>query len=398
MKPRAARWGRFVALPAAVLLAGTGLLVVPEGAVAAAPCTMRVSINRTSSQTYASGVQLNTYSVKVTYGTHSQSARVQRMLMPTGVQPALVRKRLGWTATLRAQISEQSPRGVAAINGDFFYEYSTGQGRVVLPRGPSVSRGTIVRADDEDMRVVGVDTKGRPYSGMLRVAGTVARGSDSFPVSGLNWHWLGTRGVVVYTNDWADGSSARRPLAAVEWVVESGHITQVRTGSTRGNDVALGTKVVAFGTDYATAARRAAVGDATSVSVKQITSTGVTLKEAVGRGGALVRNSVIPFDCSQLTNEVRPRSTVGWTASGRWATLIVPGTGYDNNGYRIGGLGLPQEANVARALGFVSADEVDGGGSVTSYVRRGHKRWDRVDDSDSQWARPIPNGLTFVAK
>lgn len=359
---------------------------------------MKVTTTRTSSQSYSSGVQFATYNVKVVYGSHTQSATVQKMVMPRHATPKLVHRRLGWTATLRDQIGEQAPHGIAAINGDFFYEYSTGQGRVILPRSASVGAGAIVRADDEDMRVVGLDTHGQPFTGMMRVAGTVTRGSDSFVVSGLNWHWLGPKGVVVYTSDWADGSAARRPLPAVEWVVADGRIKEVRTGSTRGKDVASGTRVVAFGSDYATAAKRARTGDSVSVSAKQVTSTGVKLQEGVGRGAALVRDGGIAFTCSELTNEERPRTTIGWTAKGRWATLIVPGTGYDSSGYRIGGLGLPQEANVARALGFDSADEVDGGGSVTSYVRKGDKTWDRVDDADSRWARPIPNGLAFVVR
>ena len=396
MKARATRSGRLIALPVSVLLVGTALLAGPDGAVAAGPCDMKVTTTRTSTQTYSSGVTLNTYNVKVTYGSKTQSGEVQRMVMPSGVGPMLVHRRLGWTATLRDQIGEQAPKGVAAINGDFFYEYSTGQGRVVLPRAASVTGGTVVRADDEDMRVVGVDAKGKPYDGMMRVSGSVTRGGDSFTLSGVNWHWLGTKGVVVYTNDWADGAAARRPLAAVEWVVEGGRIKEVRSGATRGKDIAFGTKVVAFGSDYATAAKRARAGDTATIAMKQVTSTGVPLKEGVGRGAALVRNGAIAFTCSELTNEVRPRTTIGWTGSGRWATLIVPGTGYDSSGYRIGGLGLPQEANVAKALGFSSADEVDGGGSVTSYVRRGDKSWDRVDDLDSRWARPIPNGLAFV--
>jgi hypothetical protein len=393
---RSGRRARLFAIPAALLIAGAAFVAVPGGAIAVGPCDMKVATKRTSTQTYPSGVELNTYEVKVTYGTRTQSAVVQRMVMPTGTKPVLVHKRLGWTGTLRDQISDQARKGVAAINGDFFYEYSTGQDRVILPRGPSVSGGVVVRGDDEDMRVLGVDTKGRPYAGMFRVAGTVTRASDAFTVSGLNWHWLGSKGVVVYTNDWADGSAARRPLAAVEWVVDRGRITEVRTGNARGKDVALGTKVVAFGSDHAAAARRAHVRDAVSVAVTQVTSTGVALKEAVGRGAALVRDGAIAFTCAEYTNELRPRTTAGWLGSGRWATLIVPGTGYDSHGYRVGGLGLPQEANVLKALGFVSADEVDGGGSVTSYVRRGDNRWDRVDDSDSRWARPIPNGLAFI--
>ncbi|HVQ19049.1 MAG TPA: phosphodiester glycosidase family protein [Actinomycetes bacterium] len=392
------RKGRLLAIPVSLAVLGGALLAGSAGVDAAAPCDMRVTTNRTASQTLSSGVELNTYKVSVTSNRGTQSAVVQRMMMPAGAKPKLVHRRLGLVGTLRDQIAGRSNRTVAAINGDFFYEYSTGMGRVVLPRGVSISRGRIIRADDEDMRVVGVDASGKPYTGMMHVGGTVSHGSDSFVVSGLNWHWLGAAGVVVYTHQWADGSVAQRPLATVEWVVRHGRIKDVRTGTSRGADVGRGTKVVAFGSDHATAAKRARVGDRVAISTRQVTSGGVTLREGVGRGAALVRGGAIAFDCGTYSSVVRPRTTVGWTAKGRWATLIVPGSGYDRYGYRIGGLGLPQEANVARELGFASADELDGGGSVTSYVRRGDSSWDRVDTADSYWARPIPNGLVFVKR
>ena len=77
-------------------------------------------------------------------------------------------------------------------------------------------------------------------------------------------------------------------------------------------------------------------------------------------------------------------------------TLTLPGSSYDRNGYRIGGLGLAQEANIAKALGFTDAVELDGGGSTTAFVRRADNDWDRVDDPDSLWQRPIPNALVWV--
>jgi hypothetical protein len=72
------------------------------------------------------------------------------------------------------------------------------------------------------------------------------------------------------------------------------------------------------------------------------------------------------------------------------------GDGYDSNGYRYGGLGLAHEANVAVSLGLVSAYQLDGGGSVTTYVRRSGGVWDRIDDVDWRYQRSVPNGLAFV--
>jgi len=111
-----------------------------------------------------------------------------------------------------------------------------------------------------------------------------------------------------------------------------------------------------------------------------------------------VSDGTVALDCAVHSTEPRPRTTVGWTSKGRWMTLIVPGSGYDSSGYRIGGLSITAEANVAKALGFSTAVEVDGGGSVTSYLRTNAGVWDRVDDADSQWQRPVPNGLAFVVR
>ena len=358
---------------------------------------MTVDIERTSTRTFATGLQLSSYDVKVSSGGKSQTASVQKLVMPKGSRPQLLHTPLGRTGTLPTQVKGQADRAAAAVNGDFFYQYETGQGRIVLPRGVSVTRRHVVRADDEDMRVVGVDTAGRPYSGMLHVEGQVTRGSDAVPITGVNWHWLGSSGVVVYTNDWADGENAPRPLAAVEWVVSDGRVVHVRTGNERGQDVDAGTRVIAFGSNLADTARRAARGDAVTVNIRQVTSSGVTLREGVGRGVTLVKDHEVAIACDAPSTERRPRTTVGWLGAGRWATLTVLGSGYDNHGYRVGGLGLPQTANVAQALGFTGNDELDGGGSVASYVRKG-SRWDRVDDLDSRWVRSIPNGLAFTSR
>ena len=78
----------------------------------------------------------------------------------------------------------------------------------------------------------------------------------------------------------------------------------------------------------------------------------------------------VNLPCEGKWYQQRPRTTVGWDADGKWMTLSLPGDHYNRYGYREGGLGLAQEANVAVALGFVEASELDGGGSTTALVRR----------------------------
>lgn len=373
-------------------------LTAPQG-IAAASCVMTVNAKTLRTVTYRSGVVWKQIQVRATNARSSQSAIVQVMTMPAKARPKLVYQRLGWLDELRDQVKAQTPRAVAAVNGGFFFEYrfATG-GSAILPRDAEVSKGTVVRAGSTPTPVLGLDTAGKPYAGTLSVSGSVSGPAATVPLTGVNWQSVSARGAVVFTTAWAD-SGARRPAGAVEWVLGSNNrILDVRTKGGRGAPVAAGTRVVAFGTNVVSQAQRGRVGDLVTVDVQQLTSTSQSLREAVGRGVPLVKDRSVVIDCTSHSPEQRPRTTIGWNARGRWMTLTVPGTGYDSSGYRIGGLGLGAEAAVAKALGLANAYEVDGGGSVTSYVRRNSGVWDRLDDKDSQWQRPITNGLAFMTR
>jgi hypothetical protein len=363
---------------------------------AAAGCTMTVSSRLVASHTYRTGVVWQQYRVTATRGALSQTAVVQLSVMPSAVRPRLLSTKLGWADEIRDQVSTQQPKALAAVNGGFFFEYRlAGGGRAVLPRDGAVRSGAVRSAGTRPTPVVGVDTAGHPYVGTLATTGSVTSRAGTFTVTGVNWRDLGSRDVVVYTPAWADRDTSR-PAGDVEWVLsKDGTITGVRNGRGNGAPVAARTRVVAFGASWADAAARAKPGERATVAVRQLTSTGATLREAVGRGRLLVDHGAVAITCQVPNNGPRPRTTVGWNGHGRWMTMIVPGTGYDHSGYRIGGLGPTADAAVAQALGFRVAVEMDGGGSVTSYVRTG-TRWNRLDDSDKQWQRPVPTGLAFV--
>lgn len=389
---------RLVGVPVALIVAGAGLAAAPVNAAAPpGPCDMKVTLNRTSVDTYANGVERAVYTAKVTYGSRSQTATVQRMVMPPAAEPRLVTKKLGELGQLRSQLdSKRGARGIAAVNGDFFYDYNIEGRSVYLPRSASVANGVPVRMYRDRMRVVGIDVNGNNYIGEVGLNGTVTYGSTVFTLNGLNWQTIGASGVAVFTPAWSSSSSAPRPRGAVEWLVSKGKLVKVLTGSQTGKPVPARSKIVAFGPNKAAVARHAKVGSDVVVSIKQTIAPNVPLREAIGRGDLLVDRGTLKLPCVATFNEVRPRTTVGWTSSGRWMTLTVPGTGYDRNGYRIGGLGLSQEAKVAIALGFDNAAELDGGGSTTAYIRRADNSWDRVDDSDQIYQRPVPNALDFV--
>ena len=394
---RSMRWVRVVGIPTAMVVGAGALLGAPSDAAVTTPCTMRVTIDRVSSVTYGNGVERNKYNVKVSWGDRSQTAEVHRMVMPSKASPRLVTKKMGSLGSLRTQLeSSKGKRGIAAVNGDFFYGYRIDGQTVYLPRNASVTKGAPVRMGTFRTRVVGIDKNGQPFDGEVGIKGTVAHGQKVFHVDNLNWHVIGDGGVAIFTRKWTDVSQAKRPAGVVEWVVKNNKIVDKLTGRETGKNVKPHTKIVAFGSNHATVAKEAKIGSAALVALKQDTTSGVPLQEAVGRGVSLVEGGQVDLECEAKWYQQRPRTTVGWDKDGTWMTLTLPGSGYDRNGYRIGGLGLAQEANVAKALGFVEASELDGGGSATAMVRRSDGDWDRVDDPDNLWQRPVPNALIWV--
>lgn len=391
------KWVRVAVVPTALVAGAAALSVTPSDAATNHPCLMRVTVDRVSNVTYASGVERDKYNVKVTLDGRTQSAEVQRMVMPSSAAPRLVTKKLGSVGQLSAQLdSKKGRRGIAAVNGDFFWGQPIQGQSVLMQHGPSVSRGRPVRMGPDRMRVVGVDKDGKPFDGQVNVGGTVTYGSNVFDIDSLNWHFIRNGDVTVYTGAWSDVKVAKRPAGAVEWLIKKNKIADVRTGAETGRTVQPRTRIIAFGRDHAAVARKAKVGSPVTVAVRQDTTTGVTLREAVGRFHSLVEGGEVYLSCRSEFLYARPRTTVGWDANGNWMTLTVPGSGYDRNGMRIGGLGLAHEANVAKALGFVEASELDGGGSTTAVIRRADGNWDRVDGPDGIWQRPIPNSLIWV--
>jgi hypothetical protein len=391
------RWVRTVGIPTALVVGAGALLGAPSDAAVAAPCNMRVTIDRVSSVTYGNGVERNEYNVRVSWDGRSQTAEVHRMVMPAKASPRLVTKKMGSLGSLRTQLeSPKGKRGIAAVNGDFFYGYRIDGQTVYLPRNASVTKGTPVRMGTFRTRVVGIDQNGDPFDGEVGISGTVAHGHKVFKVDSLNWHTIGDGGVAIFSRQWTDVSQAKRPSGVVEWVVKKNKIVDKLTGRETGKNVKPHTRIVAFGSKHAAVAKDAKIGSAALIAVKQDTTSGVPLKEAVGRGVSLVEGGQVDLECEAKWYQQRPRTTVGWDKDGTWMTLTLPGSGYDRNGYRVGGLGLAQQANVAKALGFVEASELDGGGSATAMVRRSDGNWDRVDDPDHIWQRPVPNALIWV--
>ena len=66
---------------------------------------------------------IDTFRATVTTNGWHRSATVIRTTMPRGSRPQLIHAQLGVVAPISQQVRNQTPRALAAINGDFFTYY-----------------------------------------------------------------------------------------------------------------------------------------------------------------------------------------------------------------------------------------------------------------------------------
>lgn len=405
------RRGLGIALIGTLVLAGA--VVVPhDAAKAAAPCMSKVtSMNLLSESRFAADGLLRRFHVHVDYpgknDWHDQTANAIYGIYPANASPALINSPIGERTTTGDQVQLQRPKALAAINGDLYLSPSIRGKSVEVPRGPMVKAGQVLRAQRDMQRVVGVDNAGQPFAGMMGVAGSIsAETTDKVKIVGVNWETLQGKGVTLYTSGWSSLAASPRPAGAVEWVLNrNNEIRKVRTSvqntSELGAKVMADSRVIAFPAKFAFVGSAGVVGQTVDVEIRQRTDTGASLSEAVGRNLPLVLNGVAaPRGCAGYQSAAaRPRTLIGWTKSGAWRTLTIPGSIFTGQGLRNGGLGLANEAALARKLGMYNAFELDGGGSTTLYTKSQRGHWNRRDlfrVSGGDYERPVTNALAFI--
>jgi exopolysaccharide biosynthesis protein len=388
------------------------LATTSTSAAAPTPCANRVTaLNLVSGDSFAAGGKIKRYTATVDFpnrtGFYDQSGRLLLGKYPAGSLPTLLHMPVGERNTIRSQVTSQQSSALAAINGDFFI-YRTIRGKAVeFARGPMVKNGVVIRSDKQPRKVVGIDSTNKPFGGTLGVQGAVRmRGGPHPKLAGVNWDSVQSRGVTLFTTAYSHSTASPRPAGVGEWVLNRRNkIVEVRTSklnaARRGLAVQSGTRVVAFPSKLAPAAAAGVVGKRVRVHVSQVTNNAVTLKTAVGRGAMLVKRGVAaPAGCAayDYSAAARPRTIVGWTRSGEWRSITVPGSNISGTS-RTGGFGLANSAALAKKLGMRWAFELDGGASTTWYTRSGSGAWTRRDlfgVSGGTYERPVANGLAFL--
>ena len=121
--------------------------------------------------------------------------------------------------------------------------------------------------------------------------------------------------------------------------------------------------------------------------------------EASGRGGDLLSRGKTIQVCYPRTEEVRPRTAVGWNneTGDVWIATTSSGNFLADFGFRVGGSTIRQMTDWLRELGATDAVTVDGGGSTT-FMARLNGVIHRIDLPDQAWIREIPVGVALTTR
>jgi Phosphodiester glycosidase len=280
-------------------------------------------------------------------------------------------------------------RALAGLNGDYFDPGPAG----AVPRGVEVHDGTVLYATHTGTRVVGADGQGQMSAGLATLRGTVtihdragAGPARRLSISSVNNSRTAQHGVSMLT-----AFGARQPRRAAWFVlVNNGtvrHSSAADPGAPHGGDVLL--MASASGRKALSGAH---VGDRIKLRVAVLDRDGVAYREALGRGGYILRDRAITATCTgSYGTGWRPRSVIAWNAQLEqlWFITVNSVAGGSASGPGVRGFTYAQIADVARRLGASDAVLVDGGHSTILVVRR-HGAGARVDTVPGAGQRLVP--------
>jgi hypothetical protein len=163
--------------------------------------------------------------------------------------------------------------------------------------------------------------------------------------------------------------------------------------------VPVGSKVIQLGNDGLALYKAAVVGADVSIENSYATRSGLKLLEASGRGGDLLSKGMTIQVCYPRTEEVRPRTAIGWNnKTGEvWIATASSGNFLGDPGFRMGGSTIRHMTDWLRQLGATDAVTVDGGGSTT-FMARLDGAIHRIDLPDQAWIREVPVGVALSPK
>jgi hypothetical protein len=326
--------------------------------------------------------------------------------------------------TRLSRVAAELPHALMLANGGYFDNRSSVGPTSHLPVGPEVLGGRARTLHPRATAYAGVDDRGRVHAGLLHPGGTalvLPRGADDdvevgrpglrhagragetvrheaggqlLPVAAVNPPHLPAHGVVALTADWAGA----RPEGDWDVLVQDGRVVYSGAGAPLADHPGA-TLLTARGPD---AERLSRIGAGQYVRLQLGARDGRwAITEALGRGDEVVTGGRITTGCGPVTEQVRPRTVLGWSADGRTAYLVSVSAGrrdvYSQYG-RAGGATFRQTAAMLVQAGVDDAVMLDGGGSSELVARSPGKAWQRLDLPDGARERPVANAWAVLPR
>lgn len=331
--------------------------------------------------------------------------------------------------TRLSRVAADLPGALLLANGGYFDNRSSVGATGHLPVGPEVLGGHARTLHPRATAYAGVDERGRVHAGLLRAGGTalvlppeadddvevgrpglrhaarslttagarlteVARRGQVLTVAAVNPPHVPARGVVALTDDWA----GRHPEGDWDVLVLDDRVVYSGGGAPLASRPGA-TLLTARGAD---AERLSRIRTGQYVRLALAARDGRwTITEALGRGEQVVTHRRVTTSCGPVTEQVRPRTVLGWSADGRTAYLVSVSAGrrdvYSQHG-RAGGATFRQTAALLVRAGVDDAVMLDGGGSSELVARTPGQAWQRLDLPDGARERPIANAWAVLPR
>ncbi len=294
------------------------------------------------------------------------------------------------TTSALLQSLPATDHAIAAINADFFSFAPPG-----VPVGALVEASRLI-AGPIDRPVLAIDAQQRPFIGTLTVRATITSQRASMVATSWNRPRHASLGIVDAA--WGQAlDSVIRPTARLLVPIASDgarHATRYRVLPLP----PLHTSLATADTLLLTGLGSAALADGDTVAIAREWSP-ITPHTAVGGFPLLLRDSAVvatvDTDGAAGFRALNPRTAVGISADGRRLLLIVVDGRHP--GFSVGTT-TRETAELLRALGAVSAVNLDGGGSSALVVRDTSTGATRLVNrpSDAAGERPVANALAVL--
>lgn len=228
-------------------------------------------------------------------------------------------------------------------------------------------------------------------TGYVLIAGNKLR------IRAINYIGTNRYGATMYDSNF--GGAQTRGTATLQTDL-NGKVTYARRSTgTIGSLSANRDKYLTFqvAADQAALVKLVSLGQTLEIVESFTASSKNKLIEATGRGAFIVKDGANVKDCVGQSEEIRPRTAIGWNAQGDyWVVTTTMGLSYNDGGFRQGGATIHQVAEWLKQFGATSAVTFDGGGSTAQFATVAG-RVSRQDLPESEWIRDIPVGVAFAS-